>query len=345
MALPFNSSIPAVHRDKADDCKRAGAAMKLLLEKDLKPRDIMTKAAFENAITTMIAVGGSTNGVLHLLAIARAMEVDLTIDDFQRISNRTPLLCDLRPSGKYVMEDLHEVGGIPGVMRYLLSKGYLNGDCITVTGKTIGENLSTLPDLKPGQDIVQPIEKPIKETGHIRILRGNLAPTGAVAKITGKEGLSFTGPAKVYDCEEDMIKAVEKNQITKGDVIVIRYEGPRVVPACRKCLTPPPPSWGWGWVKTSPSSPMVGFPAARTASSSATSPPKRKKGDRSRCSKMETWSPSMPRRTNCASLLPMRSSPSGRPPGRCPLTSTRAARSTNTSRTSKSASEGCVTDE
>jgi dihydroxy-acid dehydratase len=246
MALPFNSSIPAVHRDKADDCKRAGAAMKLLLEKDLKPRDIMTKAAFENAITTMIAIGGSTNGVLHLLAIARAMEVDLTIDDFQRISNRTPLLCDLRPSGKYVMEDLHEVGGIPGVMRYLLSKGYLNGDCITVTGKTIGENLSTLPDLKPGQDIVQPIEKPIKETGHIRILRGNLAPTGAVAKITGKEGLSFTGPAKVYDCEEDMIKAVEKNQITKGDVIVIRYEGPKGGPGMPEMLNPTAAIMGMG---------------------------------------------------------------------------------------------------
>jgi dihydroxy-acid dehydratase len=246
MALPYNSSVPAVHRDKADDCRRAGAAMKLLLQKDLKPRDIMTKSAFENAITTMIAIGGSTNGVLHLLAIARAMEVDLTIDDFQRISNRTPLLCDLRPSGKYVMEDLHEVGGIPGIMRYLLSKGYLNGDCITVTGKTIGENLSTLPDLKPGQDIVQPIEKPIKETGHIRILRGNLAPTGAVAKITGKEGLSFTGPAKVYDCEEDMIKAVEKNQITKGDVIVIRYEGPKGGPGMPEMLNPTAAIMGMG---------------------------------------------------------------------------------------------------
>ncbi len=246
MALPYNSSVPAVHRDKADDCRRAGAAMQLLLQKDLKPRDIMTKSAFENAITTMIAIGGSTNGVLHLLAIARAMEVDLTIDDFQRISNRTPLLCDLRPSGKYVMEDLHEVGGIPGIMRYLLSKGYLNGDCITVTGKTIGENLSTLPDLKPGQDIVQPIEKPIKETGHIRILRGNLAPTGAVAKITGKEGLSFTGPAKVYDCEEDMIKAVEKSQITKGDVIVIRYEGPKGGPGMPEMLNPTAAIMGMG---------------------------------------------------------------------------------------------------
>ncbi|MBY0585957.1 dihydroxy-acid dehydratase [bacterium] len=246
MSLPFNSSIPAVHQDKNDDCRRAGAAMKLLLEKDLKPRDIMTKAAFENAITVMIAIGGSTNGVLHLLAIARSLEVDLTLDDFHRISNRTPLLCDLRPSGKYVMEDLHDVGGIPGVMRYLLNKGYLNGDCITVTGKTIGENLLNLPDLKPGQDVVQPIEKPIKATGHIRILKGNLAPTGAVAKITGKEGLTFTGPAKVYDCEEDMIKAVEKNHITKGDVIVIRYEGPKGGPGMPEMLNPTAAIMGMG---------------------------------------------------------------------------------------------------
>jgi dihydroxy-acid dehydratase len=246
MALPYNASIPAVNQGKADDCRRAGQAVKLLLEKDLKPRDIMTKKAFENAITTMVAIGGSTNGVLHLLAIARSLEVDLTIDDFQRISNRTPLLCDLRPSGKYVMEDLHEVGGIPGVMRYLLGKGYLDGDCMTVTGKTIGENLSSLPDLKPGQDVVQPIEHPIKATGHIRILKGNLAPTGAVAKITGKEGLTFTGPAKVYDCEEDMLRAVEKNQITKGDVIVIRYEGPKGGPGMPEMLNPTAAIMGMG---------------------------------------------------------------------------------------------------
>ena len=198
----------------------------------------MTRSAFENAITTMIAIGGSTNGVLHLLAVARAVGVDLTIDDFKKISDRTPLLCDLRPSGKYVMEDLHAVGGIPAVMRYLLKKGYLNGDCLTVTGKTIGQNIEHLADLKEGQDIVQPVEKAIEKTGHIRILRGNLTPTGAVAKITGKEGLSFTGPAKVYDCEEDMLRAVEQKKIVKGDVIIIRYEGPKGGPGMPEMLNP-----------------------------------------------------------------------------------------------------------
>ena len=238
MTLPYNASIPAVSPEKDDDCKRAGEAIKLLLEKNIKPRDIMTRAAFENAITTMIAIGGSTNGVLHLLAVARAVGVDLTIEDFKKISDRTPLLCDLRPSGKYVMEDLHEVGGIPGVMRYLLKKGYLNGDCLTVTGKSIGENIEHLADLKEGQDIVQPIEKAIKKTGHIRILKGNLTPTGAVAKITGKEGLRFTGPAKVYDCEEDMLRAVEQKKIVKGDVIIIRYEGPKGGPGMPEMLNP-----------------------------------------------------------------------------------------------------------
>ncbi|MBX9655314.1 dihydroxy-acid dehydratase [bacterium] len=238
MALPYNASIPAVSPEKDDDCFRAGEAIKLLLEKDIKPRDIMTRAAFENAITTMIAIGGSTNGVLHLLAVARAVGLDLTIDDFKKISDRTPLLCDLRPSGKYVMEDLHAIGGIPGVMRYLLQKGYINGDCLTVTGKTIGQNIENLPDLKAGQDIVQPVEKPIKKTGHIRILRGNLTPTGAVAKITGKEGLSFSGPAKVYDCEEDMLRAVEQKKIVKGDVIIIRYEGPKGGPGMPEMLNP-----------------------------------------------------------------------------------------------------------
>lgn len=238
MTLPYNASIPAVSLEKDDDCFRAGEAIKLLLEKDIKPRDIMTKAAFENAITTMIAIGGSTNGVLHLLAVARAVGLDLTIDDFKKISDRTPLLCDLRPSGKYVMEDLHAIGGIPGVMRYLLQKGYINGECLTVTGKTIGQNIENLPDLKAGQDIVQTVEKPIKKTGHIRILRGNLTPTGAVAKITGKEGLSFSGPAKVYDCEEDMLRAVEQKKIVKGDVIIIRYEGPKGGPGMPEMLNP-----------------------------------------------------------------------------------------------------------
>jgi dihydroxy-acid dehydratase len=238
MALPYNSSIPAENTEKDDDCFRAGQAIKLLLERDIKPRDIMTRAAFENAMTVMIAIGGSTNGVLHLLAIARATGVELSIDDFQTVSNRVPLLCDLRPSGKYVMEDLHNIGGIPGVMRYLLQKGFLNGDCLTVTGKTIGENIQSLPDLQAGQDIVAPVEKPIKSTGHIQILRGNLAPTGAVAKITGKEGLRFSGPAKVYDCEEDMLRAVEQKKIGKGDVIIIRYEGPKGGPGMPEMLNP-----------------------------------------------------------------------------------------------------------
>src|SRR5207237_7623001 len=175
---------------------RAGAAIRNLLERDIKPRDIMTRRAFENAMVIVMALGGSTNAVLHLIAMARAAEVELTIDDFQKVSARIPFLADLKPSGRYVQEDLHNAGGTPGVMKYLLEKGLLDGDCMTVTGKTLGENLADLPGLSPGQQIVQPLEKPIKATGHIQILRGNLAPGGAVAKITGKEGMLFSGPAK-----------------------------------------------------------------------------------------------------------------------------------------------------
>ncbi|MEX1098118.1 MAG: dihydroxy-acid dehydratase, partial [Planctomycetales bacterium] len=238
MSLPYSSSTPAEDPAKLDECFRAGAAIKLLLEMDLKPRDIMTRPAFENAMTVVMALGGSTNAVLHLIAMARAVGVELSIDDFQRTSDRVPYLADLKPSGKYVMEDLQKVGGIPAVLRYLLEKGFLNGDCVTVTGKTLAENVREAPPLAEGQGIIHSIEKPLKPTGHITILRGNLAPEGSVAKITGKEGLKFCGPARVYDSEQDMLHALERKQIQKGDVIVIRYEGPKGGPGMPEMLTP-----------------------------------------------------------------------------------------------------------
>jgi dihydroxy-acid dehydratase len=238
MSLPYSSSTPAEDPLKLEECFRAGAAIKTLLELDLKPRDIMTRAAFENAMVLVSVLGGSTNAVLHLIAMARAVGVPLTIDDFQNVSNRVPLLADFKPSGKYVMEDLQAVGGIPAVMKMLLGAGLLNGDCMTVTGKTIRENLESLPGLADGQEIVHPLSNPIKPSGHIQILKGNLAPEGAVAKITGKEGLQFSGPAKVYDSEEDMLHALERKEIQKGDVIVIRYEGPKGGPGMPEMLTP-----------------------------------------------------------------------------------------------------------
>jgi len=238
MSLPYSSSIPAVDPGKMQECLDAGKAIRNLLEKDIKPRDIMTRAAFENAMVVVMALGGSTNAVLHLIAMARAVDIDLTIDDFQSVSDRIPFIADLKPSGRYVMEDLHNVGGTPAVMKYLLEKGLLDGSCMTVTGKTVAENLADLPGLSEGQDVILPLEKPIKESGHIRILRGSLAPGGSVAKITGKEGLSFSGPAKVYDSEEDMLKALEDKKIEKGDVVVIRYEGPKGGPGMPEMLTP-----------------------------------------------------------------------------------------------------------
>jgi len=238
MSLPYSSSIPADDPDKLDECFRAGAAIRNLLEIDLKPRDIMTREAFENAMVIVMALGGSTNAVLHLLAMARAVEVPLTIDEFQDVSDRTPFLADLKPSGRWVMEDLHKVGGTPAVMKYLLEEGMLNGDCLTVTGKTIAENLADLPGLAEGQEVIRTIEDPIKESGHIRILRGNLAPGGAVAKITGKEGLRFEGPARVFDSEEAMLVALEEGRIGKGDAVVIRYEGPKGGPGMPEMLTP-----------------------------------------------------------------------------------------------------------
>ncbi|MHB8562885.1 MAG: dihydroxy-acid dehydratase [Acidiferrobacteraceae bacterium] len=238
MSLPYSSSTPATDPSKLHECRRAGEAIRHLLERNICPRDIMTRRAFENAMTIVIALGGSTNAVLHLIAMARAADVPLAIDDFQMFSDRVPYLADLKPSGRYVMEDLHRIGGTPGVMKYLLAHDLLHGDCVTVTGKTLAENLMEVPGLSEGQDVVRPVERPIQKTGHIRILRGNLAPGGAVAKVTGKEGLSFRGPARVYDSEEDMLRALERGEIRKGDVIVIRYEGPKGGPGMPEMLTP-----------------------------------------------------------------------------------------------------------
>ncbi len=238
MSLPYSSSMPAEDPGKLEECKRAGEAIRILLEQDTKPRDIMTREAFENAMVLIIVLGGSTNAVLHLIAMARSVDVELTIDDFQSVSDRIPFLADLKPSGKYVMEDVHHIGGIPAVMKFLLEEGLINGDCMTVTGKTITENLNDLPGLKDGQDIIRTLDNPIKESGHIRILKGSLAPEGSVAKITGKEGLHFSGPAKVYDSEEDMLAALEQNKIEKGDVVIIRYEGPQGGPGMPEMLTP-----------------------------------------------------------------------------------------------------------
>ena len=238
MSLPYSSSTPATDPRKQQECVEAGKAMLYLLEHDIKPRDIMTRAAFENAMVLVTVLGGSTNAVLHLIAMARAVGVSLTLDDFQAVSDRIPLLADLKPSGTYVMEDVQGVGGTPAVMKYLLDKGLLNGDCKTVTGKTLAENLASLPGLSSGQKIIHPLEQPIKKTGHIRILRGTLAPDGAVAKITGKEGELFEGPAKVFDSEEDMLAALEQKRIGKGDVVVIRYEGPKGGPGMPEMLTP-----------------------------------------------------------------------------------------------------------
>ena len=238
MSLPYSSSIPAEDPLKLGECLAAGKAIRVLLEKAIKPRDIMTRQAFENAMVTVMALGGSTNAVLHMVAIARACDVPLSIDDFQSVSDRIPYIADLKPSGKYVMEDLHYIGGTPAVLKYLLEKGLLDGTCLTVTGKTLAENLRDLEGLKAGQKIIHSVEEPIKKSGHIRIMRGNLAPLGAVAKITGKEGLKFTGPAKCYNSEELMIAAMEQKQIVKGDVVIIRYEGPKGGPGMPEMLTP-----------------------------------------------------------------------------------------------------------
>jgi dihydroxy-acid dehydratase len=238
MSLPNSSAQTAVSREKEDDCKRAGAAVLELLKKDIRPKDIMTKKAFENAIAVVIALGGSTNAVLHLLAMADAVGVKLSIDDFTRIGKKVPVLADLKPSGRFVMAELGAIGGILPLMKMLLDRGLLHGDCLTVTGRTVAENLAHVGPYPAGQEIIRPFDNPIKKESHLVILYGNLATEGAVAKISGKEGLSFTGKAKVFDSEETALKAILNGKIVKGDVIVIRYEGPRGGPGMREMLSP-----------------------------------------------------------------------------------------------------------
>ena len=238
MALPYNSSNPAVSPDKKAECERVGSALRHLVEQDLKPKDIVTRKSLENAIRLIAVLGGSTNAVLHFLAIAKAAEIEFTIDDFQAIMDKTPFLADLKPSGKYLMEDLHNVGGVPAVLKFMLEEGMLHGDCLTVTGKTLAENLAEVNSLKEGQDIIRPVANPIKETGHIRILKGNLAEGGSVAKITGKEGLLFKGPARVFNGEYAANDGIRNGLVQKGEVVVIRYEGPKGGPGMPEMLKP-----------------------------------------------------------------------------------------------------------
>jgi dihydroxy-acid dehydratase len=239
MSLPFSSSNPALSDEKQKECEDAGKAIRLLLEKDIKPRDIMTREAFENAITVIMILGGSTNAVLHMIAMAKSVDIPLTQDDIQAISNKTPVLADFKPSGKYLMQDLHQYGGLPAVMKYLLAKGFLHGNCLTVTGKTIAENLADMPDLNfDEQKIIMPLEAPLKATGHLQILYGNLAEKGSVAKISGKEGERFVGPARVFDGEQELIKGINSGKIKAGDVVVIKHVGPKGAPGMPEMLKP-----------------------------------------------------------------------------------------------------------
>ena len=238
MALPYNSSNPAVSSNKKEECEKVGAALRYLIEQDIKPSDIVTKKSLENAIRLVAVLGGSTNAVLHFLAIAKSAQIEFSLDDFQKLMDITPFLADLKPSGKYLMEDLHNIGGVPAVLKFMLSEGMLHGDCLTVTGKTLAENLAEVKDLKKGQDIIHPVSDPIKASGHIRILKGNLATGGSVAKITGKEGLIFKGPARVYDSEYAANDGIGRGEVKKGEVIVIRYEGPKGGPGMPEMLKP-----------------------------------------------------------------------------------------------------------
>jgi len=239
MSLPYSSSNPALSDEKKAECRNAGKAIRELLERDIKPSDIMTRKAFENAITIIMVLGGSTNAVLHLIAMAKSVDVELNQDDFQLISNKIPVLADLKPSGKYLMEDLHNIGGVPSVMKYLLKKGLLHGDCMTVTGNTLAENMASVPDLNfETQKIILPVEAPVKTTGHLQILYGNLATGGSVAKISGKEGEKFSGPARVFNGEQDLIAGIRDGKVKEGDVVVIRYVGPRGAPGMPEMLKP-----------------------------------------------------------------------------------------------------------
>lgn len=247
MSLPYSSSNPALSEEKQAECRAAGKAIKVLLEKDIKPSDIMTRKAFENAIITIMVMGGSTNAVLHLIAIAKSVGVKLTQDDFQELTNRTPLLADMKPSGKYMMEDLHKVGGVPAVMKYLLKLGWLHGECLTVTGKTLAENLADVPELDfDTQKIILPVDKAIKATGHLQILYGNIAEGGSVAKITGKEGERFEGPARVFDGEFELIDGIMTGRVKPGDVVVIRNVGPKGAPGMPEMLKPTSAIFGAG---------------------------------------------------------------------------------------------------
>ena len=250
MALPYNASNPAISREKNEECHQVGKHLLSLLEKDLKPRNIVTRKSLENALRLIAVLGGSTNAVLHFLAIAKAAEIDLTIDDFQKISDTTPFLADLKPSGKFLMKDLHLVGGIPAVLKFMLENNMLHGDCLTVTGKTLAENLADVPGLSEGQTIIRPLAEPIKPTGHIRILKGNLAPGGSVAKITGKEGLLFKGPARVYDGEFAANEGIKNGEVQSGEVVVIRYEGPKGGPGMPEMLKPTAAIMGAGLGKS-----------------------------------------------------------------------------------------------
>jgi len=238
MSLPYNSSNPALSAEKKRESVKAGEAMRLLLEKDIKPSDIVTRESLENAIRLVTVLGGSTNAVLHFLAIAKAADIEFELDDFQKISNSTPFLADLKPSGEFLMENVHQVGGIPAVLKFMLEKEMLHGDCLTVTGKTLAENLDDVPGLLDGQKVIRPLESPIKPTGHLRVLKGNISPKGAVAKITGKEGLEFTGAARVFNSEYEATDGIRNGAVEKGDVVVIRYEGPKGGPGMPEMLKP-----------------------------------------------------------------------------------------------------------
>ncbi|MFC5284036.1 dihydroxy-acid dehydratase [Pedobacter alpinus] len=247
MSLPYSSSNPATSQEKKDECLEAGKYMKILLEKDIKPKDIMTEKAFHNAMVVIMVLGGSTNAVLHMIAMAKSVGVSLTINDFQNISDKTPVIADLKPSGKYLMEDVHNLGGIPAVMKYLLKVGLIHGDCLTVTGKTIAENVANAVDLDfDEQDVIRPLEKPIKETGHLQMLFGNIAQQGSVAKISGKEGERFTGPARVFNGEFELIEGISSGRVQAGDVVVIRYAGPKGGPGMPEMLKPTSAIYGAG---------------------------------------------------------------------------------------------------